>query len=74
MDIKDIVKNNVVDFVKFRQGIAYYRVGVPGCGDYMFPVPVDDLGEATILAKDKAIMFMRHIRKAKEEGTFVRAE
>ena len=74
MNIKDIVKDNVVDFVKFRQGIAYYRVGVPGHGDYMFPVPVDDLGEATILATDKAIMFMRYIRKAMEERTFVRID
>jgi len=74
MNIKDIVKDNEVAFAKLRQGIAYYTVRVPSEGvDYMFPVPLSDVGEATLLAKDKALVFMRYIRKALEDGTFVRA-
>jgi hypothetical protein len=36
-----------------------------------FPVPLDDIGTATLLATDKAITFMRWIRKAIQDGTLV---
>jgi len=74
VDIKEIVKDNTVSFAKYRQGFVYYTVRVPSEGvDYMFPVPLSDIGDATLLAKDKAMAFMRYIRKALEDGTFVRA-
>jgi hypothetical protein len=74
MDIKEIVRDNTVQFVRYRQGYAYYTVRVPSKGsDYSFPVPISDIGDATLLATDKAMVFMRYIRKAIEEGTFVRA-
>lgn len=38
---------------------------------FEFPVPLDDVGDATLEKEDKAIMFMRYIRKAIEEGMFV---
>lgn len=70
--IKDIVKDNRVRFVRYRQGVAYYAVSVPGEDeDREFPVPLSDIGEATLLAEDKAILFMRYIRLAIKEGTFV---
>lgn len=73
MNIKEIVKGNEVRFFKYRQGVTYYVVTVAnGREEYMFPVPLDDVGDATLLAKDKAIVFMRYIRKALENGTFVR--
>jgi hypothetical protein len=31
-----------------------------------------DIGDATLLANDKALVFMRYIRKAIEDGTFVK--
>jgi hypothetical protein len=72
MNLKDIVKDNQVRFVRYRQGVMYYCVSVPGVADeHMFPVPVTDVGDATLEAQEKAIMFMRYIRKALEEGTFV---
>jgi hypothetical protein len=40
--------------------------------DYTFPVPLSNIGDATLLATDKAIVFMRYIRKAIEDGTFVK--
>jgi len=73
MDIKQIVKNNVVHFSRYRQGHAYYTVDVPAAGaTYSFPVPLADVGDATLLPVDKALVFMRYIRKALDEGTFVR--
>jgi hypothetical protein len=37
-----------------------------------FPVPIEDVGDATFNATEKALLFMRYIRKAQEEGSFVR--
>jgi|HubBroStandDraft_5_1064220.scaffolds.fasta_scaffold694730_2 hypothetical protein len=72
MNIKDIVKDNQVRFLRYRQGVMYYSVSVPGVSqEHMFPVPVADVGDATLEAQEKAIMFMRYIRKAIEEGSFV---
>jgi hypothetical protein len=72
MDIKTIVKNNRVRFLRYRQGIAYYGVTVPQEGQsYQFPVPLEDIGDATLLAEDKAIVLMRYIRKAIAEGALV---
>jgi len=33
---------------------------------FEFPVPIDDVGTATFLVEDKAILFMRWIRKHME--------
>jgi hypothetical protein len=72
MNIKDIVKDNQVKFLRYRQGVLYYAVAVPGvASELMFPVPVSDVGDATLEAQEKAILFMRYIRKAIAEGTFV---
>ncbi len=38
---------------------------------YIFPVPLEDVGDATFNATEKALLFMRYIRKAQEEGSFV---
>ena len=74
MNIKDIVKDNGVNFIRYRQGVMYYAVTVPGHDTkHMFPVPLSDVGDATLHAQDKAIIFMRYIRKAIEDGTFVPA-
>ncbi len=71
MNIVDIVKDNTVRFVRYRQGVAYYGVSVPSEGDFMFPVPLADIGDATLELEDKAILFMRYIRRAMGEGSFV---
>ena len=71
MNIVDIVKDNTVRFVRYRQGVAYYGVSVPAEGDFMFPVPLTDIGDATLELEDKAILFMRYIRRAMGEGSFV---
>lgn len=74
MDIKEIVRDNVVRFERYRQGYAYYSVEVPPQGArYVFPVPLDDVGDATLGAVEKAIVFLRYIRRALDDGTFVQA-
>ncbi len=73
MNIKEIVKDNTVRFQRYRQNYMYYVVTVPGEeAEYSFPVPLEDVGDATLNAEEKAITYMRYIRKAIEEGTFLR--
>ena len=71
MDIKDIVKHNAAVFSFLRAGYAYYIVTVDGV-DYEFPVSLEDIGGASLFARMKAITLMRYIRKALEDGTFVK--
>ena len=73
MNINAIVKDNVVRFVKYKQGELIYRVRVPGeLIDRTFPVSVREVGHSTLPATDKAVAFTQFIVKAIEEGTFVR--
>ena len=68
LSIKDMVKGKQVAFVHFRstekndEGVLVYRTE---CG-FEFPVPIKGLGVATMLASDKALLFMRYIRKERE--------
>lgn len=59
MSIKDMVKNKVVKFLFYKEGELWY---VTECG-FEFPVPISDCGTASMNASDKAILFMRWIRK-----------
>ena len=72
MNIKDLVKNNIVDFFRYRAGVFYYTIVYPTTMEtYVFPVPLDDIGDATMFRSDKAILFMRWIRKAIADGTLI---
>jgi hypothetical protein len=69
--IKDIIKDNIVEFYYYRKGFLYYRISLVVNGklnNYQFPVPLSDTGDATFNATDKAIFFMRYINKAMKEG------
>jgi hypothetical protein len=60
MNIKDLVSDNKkVYFVQYREGNFLYKTE----NGFEFPVPLNDIGNATLLAQDKAIYFMRYIRK-----------
>jgi hypothetical protein len=59
MDLFKMVKDKVVRFQFYRDGNLWY---VTECG-FLFPVPISDIGNATFLVQDKAILFMRYIRK-----------
>lgn len=59
-DLKTMIKDNRhVSFVRYKEGDLWY-VTEDG---FEFPVPVADVGNATMLAKDKALLFMRYLRK-----------
>lgn len=60
MNIKDMVGNGkTVQFLHFEDGKLVYATE---CG-FEFPVPVEDAGTGRFLSKDKAMLFMRYIRK-----------
>ena len=69
-DITNIVKNNEVNILSYRAGVIYYGVKYNEV-NYQFPVRLDDIGDATLMNKDKALLFMRYIRKAIESNEFV---
>ena len=70
MSILEIIKNNKVTFSFYRAGNLYYNITADG-KKYQFPVPIEDIGQATFLAEHKAITLMRYIRKAVKNKTFV---
>jgi len=56
--ITQMVKDKKVQFQFYRDGELWYSTD-----DFEFPVPISDIGNATFKAEDKAIFFMRWIRK-----------
>lgn len=58
LTIKDHVKG-MVKFQYFRDNNLYYKTET----GLVFPVPISDVGNATFLVEDKAMLFMRYIRK-----------
>ncbi len=70
LNLTAIVKDNFVHFRRYRVGNFFYGVVYKG-EKYEFPVPLEDIGDATLPDSDKAIMFMRYIRKAINDNTFV---
>ncbi len=76
MNIKDLIKNNTVTFSHFRENNFYYTVGrddelTKSYKTYQFIVPLSDISGATLKFQDKAIFFMRWIKKAMNEGALV---
>lgn len=60
MNITSMVKDNKqVTFSYYRHKQLWYTTE---CG-FCFPVPVEDTGDATFGATEKAILLMRYIRK-----------
>ena len=58
--IKAMVENHQkVHFQFYRDGQLWYATE---CG-FEFPVPISEAGTATFLAEDRAILFMRYIRR-----------
>jgi len=62
VEIKDYVKNCTVEFQFYRDNSLWYKV-IGGPTELEFPVPIDDIGNATFHRNDKALYFMRYIRK-----------
>lgn len=73
MNLKDMVSNNKkVKFVRYQKGDLWY---VTECG-FEFPVSISDTGDAAFNPEDKALFFMRWIKKQIEninEGKQIQA-
>lgn len=70
-DIKSMVKDGKkARFTHYRHNELWYETE---CG-FAFAVPVSDIGDATFLAEDKAMMLMRYIRKQVAANEAGRAE
>ena len=71
IDVKRAVtENRRVRFVYYRDGSLWYSTEF----DEIFPVPIDDIGGATFLADDKALLFMRYMNRFNKENAAVRQE
>jgi len=74
LKITDIVRHdNPAHFSFYRAGHVYYEVEVSG-QTYVFPIALEDVGNASLFATMKAITLMRWIRKSLADGTFVRSK
>lgn len=60
LNLKDLVKDTNVVFLEYRKGNLWYAVVGK---DFKFPVPIEDTGDGVFFAHDKAMLFMRYIRK-----------
>ena len=61
------IKSNVTDgkkvtFEYYRDGSLWYSTE----DGSIFPVPIDDIGNATFRREDRAMLFMRYMRKYNE--------
>lgn len=54
-----VLPGKQVHFMHYRQNELWYETD---CG-FSFPVPIADTGDGVFLKTDKAMLFMRYIRK-----------
>jgi len=74
LKMTNIVRNNnPAHFSFYRAGHVYYAVEVDG-QKYVFPLALEDVGNASLFATMKAITLMRWIRKSIADGTFVKSQ
>jgi len=63
MTIKEMVRDHKkVKFSFYRDKELWYITE----DGFEFPVPIEEIGNATFIAEDRAILFMRYIRKHME--------
>jgi hypothetical protein len=70
INLKDLVKDNTATIDRYRAQHIYYVIAHER-KLYSFPVPLEDVQEATLNHSEKAITMMRYIRMAINNGTFV---
>ena len=59
MNLKDMISSKV-EFQFYKDSSLWYKTVV---GSFLFPVPVEDIGNATFHRMEKGILMMRYIRK-----------
>lgn len=60
LNLKDMIKDNKKVRFSFYRDMELWYITEEG---FEFPVPIKEIGNATFLDTDKAILFMRYIRK-----------
>jgi len=71
LTIKEMVQNNKqVHFEFYQNGELNYKTE----DGFEFPVPIADTGDAKFLAQDKAMLFMRYIRKQMDRNPNSRSQ
>lgn len=66
MTIKDLVKGRTAKFNRYRNGQFFYTIDTEE-GVHEFVVPQHEVAGATLPAEEKAIFFMRWLRKPTEQ-------
>lgn len=66
--IKEIVRDdNIAEFEYYLDHNLWYKVMFTkddlSFGEFSFPVPIDDIGNATFNRTERAMLMMRYIRK-----------
>lgn len=60
LSLKDMVSDNKkATFAYYRDGSLWYTTE----DGFLFPVPIEDIGNATFNREEKALLLMRYIRK-----------
>lgn len=69
-NIKEMISGNTVQFNHYRAGNLWYEINWVTWENYQrientfnFPVPIEDTAGAVFQSTDKAMLFMRFIRK-----------
>lgn len=65
-----VAGDKLVHFQFFRKGELWYKTDA----GFEFAVPVSDTGDGVFLASDRAMLFLRYIRKQLELNEAGRAE
>lgn len=67
MNILDIVKDRTTKFHEYMDNALWYVVEFDDNRKFTYPIPIEDAKGGRFLAKDKAILHMRWIRKQLSE-------
>ena len=70
MSLLKMVKNKKVHFRFYRSQILFYETD----DGFLFEVPIEDIGGAVFNRDDKAILFMRYIRKQIDVNNSAKSE
>jgi len=65
-----VAPTKTVKFMMYRKGELHYRTS----DGFDFVVPIEDCGDGVFLADDRAMLFMRYIRKQLEANEAGRLE
>jgi len=69
MNINVVKNNNTVKFEYYSDGALWYSIRDSN-NEYTFPIPIEEAKGGLFKRKDKALYFMRFIRKAVKNKTY----